>query len=192
MAEVKTDSEKAFSNEKQKTIRLGHLKNCFDVYTTIHGSIIKYAPQAPNTLNQAYWAIMDSNVKKYFAENGMTTRVDRHKIVSTLEFAVVGVKPIDVPGEDDRIVLKANVAFACFLAWHFYRVFFWDQFKIKPANYDLTKFFEEHAKFLEMSDFTYKKGQLNSTHKTLSNLIFSNAATWFGIDKYVKAMNGKI
>jgi len=157
--------------------RIKQLSILADNFCKLHN---KELEKASTDIGHAYWFILDNTVKENFKQG---SNVDRHKIISTLEIVVCGLKPF---GKDK----KTNVEFALYLGWSCYLSFYKTIYKEQPDDYDLDVFFREHKKLLELCDWNYKKG--STPNKLLANLIFSNAATWYGIDQYILAKNNKI
>lgn len=158
--------------QDQVTKRRGELISWFDAfkeYCLEEGNYeTEYSEQVVDQINQNYWENMCESVRaRIVSKGGAPVRADRHKIASLLELLIVHHQPFNAENDGTRNDLNARAAF--YVATNI--IGNWGH----CSEQDLfvsDSFDREHRTWLK---------QLNRHSEGMP--IFSNAATWYLVEK---------
>jgi len=141
------------------------LRTFADSYHRAVGEPICLRDKAAENLEETYWNTIEQLVRPRLAPaktNG-TTRVDHHKIASTMELCVLYTEPIEDDSLDRMLELNAELALfiakSIIMAWNL-------PIRFSAAAARCGNFDREHMAWLMSAE-------------TEEFPIFSNAATWF-------------
>jgi hypothetical protein len=166
-----TDEEK----RKNKTKRLGEFKKWLDTfkeyYETTFNAAINYVDDAPTYLNDWYWIRRETDIIPYMEGDTPDDEIliNKYKIISGIELAIVGFQPIINDDIDERSKLNAELAWFTSLAF----LINWTEVdqtviaKIIQNEENVFRFVIEHRKWLTKLDAQY------------AYPVFSNSHTWW-------------
>lgn len=134
---------------------------------------LDYDEASAEQINADYWELMYERIKPRIKNHsGKEKRADRHKIASLLELLVNWHQPITIDDKKQQDIINAHLAYFVALAV----IGNWNQLKGKNLSESIT-FKREHVALLTAMS---KNGG-----ETLP--IFSNAATWYAVEKILLA-----
>lgn len=132
------------------------------------GLSVTHPDDAPGYINAMYWEQMAENVRPRIIEHpGETLRADRHKIASLMELVIAHVRPLAFDGEDWAI-RDLNARFAYYVGLNI--IGNWNVDKMSDLHVS-DSFAREHVAWLR------------NVGKLGGNAVFSNAATWYLVEK---------
>jgi len=176
------NSEKK-SSESHKGKRLAEIRAWFDAFQNEKGKSIAFKDNAAEKVNETYWYIVDKVVRPRMEdshpEGSRAGKIDRHKVISCTEMAIMKELPI----KDEGIVnpygkqRENNARLAYFCGMNILLQWCCDSVEdLKNGNLIDEPFEREHLTWLIDVD--------------LENYpIFANACAWYFFHKYIVACN---
>jgi len=132
---------------------------------------VVFKPDAAVIANSMYWEYLDDNIRPYMKKRG--TRIDHHKIASLVELIVATFLPI--LHDEVAVQRRYNALLAFHCAMNVMKA--WGH-PIQRKHME-TAFVTSHHDFLEY------------TAATLQMPVFSNAATWYLVEKLADSIQSK-
>lgn len=175
------------TTEEQKQKRLQEFHEWFDEFASYmrlqRGIAVTFEERAAESVNANYWEFMDNNVRKYIKHRDNqdhSERVDRHKIASLMELIVAATLPIAHNDKEVRYHYNALLAFCCAMN------------VVKKWKSD-----GDEARNILRGDMddAFVRAHINLLEYTAATSdipVFSNAATWYLVEKLARINAEKV
>lgn len=163
------------THDRAKRLRIirGWLARFAEDFEAVSGVRVKYFDaideiDPAELIDHQYWEKLEESIRPYMKSAHGTPVVDRHKIASLYELVIADIAPIEPDGDDpeERNPLNSELAYyvakAVIACWHA---------RDDVDMYVSDEFDREHLSWLMVSPPS-------------EVAVFSNAATWFLLEKY--------